>query len=204
VGSGADGSDHLRRRGRVGERHAARGPPFGILRAAGLPPADRDVARSGEGRAATAEPGDWRGSAAALATKRRNRRHDNCTPWPSRAKARRNWCSSRRRVRFFGSPTSDAATSTEQRSRSEFGACLALTAARSGVARHLGRRVGQERAADARARVDTLTLDGYGHLSPDVLDDVARRMDAAARHAGVTERVQKRNRCCPRPMVRWQ
>jgi hypothetical protein len=103
-----------------------------------------------------------------------------------------------------GSPTSDAATSTEQRSRSAFGACLALTAARSGVARHVGRRVGQERAADARARVDTLTLDGYGHLSPDVLDDVARRMDAAARHAGVTERVQKRNRCCPRPMVRWQ
>ena len=74
----------------------------------------------------------------------------------------------------------------------------------SGVARHVGRRVGQERAADARARVDTLTLDGYGHLSPDVLDDVARRMDAAARHAGVTERVQKRNRCCPRRMVRWQ
>jgi integrase len=31
----------------------------------------------------------------------------------------------------------------------------------------------------------TLTLDRYGHLFPDELDDVARRMDAAARQAGV-------------------
>ena len=31
----------------------------------------------------------------------------------------------------------------------------------------------------------TLTLDRYGHLFPDELDDVARRMDEAARQAGV-------------------
>ena len=48
----------------------------------------------------------------------------------------------------------------------------------------------------------TLTLDRYGHLFPDELDDVARRMDEAARRRVCTERVRKRIRRCSRPTAR--